>query len=228
MTKENIVYVDKETMEIKAERTEFSKTFYVTDTERKLVSSRSPIHVKDKKGNWVDITCEIKGNKPINCPYKASMLKDKVGYQMQQEGENGKFFVEIEILDVPYKKPEVEGNTAVWKDITPNVDVVMSFTPNNVQFFRILKNKKSRKTFDYRLVLDEKKAEHIAFGGQDAEGNAVHLEQVEKSSTKIKRKGLNLVEKVITDTFMQEVTTMNEKTRKRSWSKKMTYPVVIH
>ena len=34
--KENIVYVDKETMEIKSERTEFSKTFYVTDTERRF------------------------------------------------------------------------------------------------------------------------------------------------------------------------------------------------
>jgi len=223
MPKENIVYVNKETMEIEAERAEFSKTFYVTDTERKLVSSRSPIHVKDKKGNWVDITCEIKNNKPINCPYKAKMLKDKIGYQM----ENENIFIEMEI-DVPYKKPDIESNTAIWKNVTPGVDIVLSFAPTHVQFFRILKNKKARKTFDCRIVLDEKKAEHIAFGGQDAEGNAVHLEQVEKYSKNVKRKGLKLVEKVITDTFMQEVTTMNEKTRKRSWSKKVKYPVVIH
>ena len=65
MSKENIVYVDKETKEIKADRTEFSKTFYVTDTERQLVSSKSPIHVQNKKNEWVDITCEIKNGKVV-------------------------------------------------------------------------------------------------------------------------------------------------------------------
>ena len=222
MTKENIVYVDKETMEIKALRTEFSKTFYVTDTERRLEASRSPLHVQDKKGEWVDITCEIKNRKPTNCPYKAKMLKDKIGYQMQGE----ELYIEMEI-DIPYKEPIIEGNTAIWKDITPSVDIILSFMPNNVQFFRVLKSKKARKRFDYRIILNDKKAEHISFSGQDSEGKEVHLEQIERSSRNVKRKGLKLVEKVISDTFLQETTKMDEKTRKRSWSKKVKYPVVI-
>lgn len=222
MSEENVIIVNKETLEIPSMRTEYSKTFYVTDTERKLVASKVPLHVQDKKGEWVDITCEIKGNKPTNCPYTAKILKDKVGYQM----ENKDFYIEMEIIDVKYKKPTIEGNTAIWKNIVAGVDVVMTFTPSHVQFFRVIKNKNARKAFDYRIVLDEKKIEHISFNGHDAEGKGAHFEQTEKSTKKIKRKGINLVEKVITDKFMGEVAEMDEKTRKRSWSKKVKYPII--
>jgi len=231
--KENIVYVDKETMEIKSERTEFSKTFYVTDTERRLEASRSPLHVENKKGEWAEITCEIKGNKPINCPYKARMLKDRIGYSMERvvRDENDKETVhvtEMEIMDVPYTKPIIENNVAMWKNVTKGVDVVMTFTPQQVQMVRVVNNKSARKTFDYRIVVDEKVAENISFGGQDADGKAIHLEQKEKSSKSVKRKGLKLTEKIISDKFIPEVTEMDEVTRKRFWSKKVNFPVVIY
>lgn len=222
-TKETIVIVKKDTMEIPSMRTEFSKTFYVTDTERRLEASRSPIHVQNKKGEWDDITCEIKNNKPTKCPYKAKMLKDKVGYQMHKDD----MFIEMEI-DVPYKEPVVEGNMSTWKNITPGVDVVLAFGPTSVQFFRVVKNKSARKSFDYRIIINEKQAEHLSFAGQDSEGKEIHLEQKEKSTKKIKRNGLDLVEKVITDTFLKEVTDMDEVTRKRFWSKNVKYPVMIH
>lgn len=225
MPKENIVYVNKDTLEIEAMRTEFSKTFYVTDTERRLVSSRSPLHVKDKKGKWVDITCEIKNNKPINCPYKATMLKDKIGYKV----DYGKGrIIEMEILDLPYKQPKTENNTAIWEDIIKDMDVVLSFEPNFIKLLRILKSKDAKETINYKIVLNEKAADHIEFIGHDAENKVVHLEQKEISSKSVKRKGRKLVEKVISDTFIPEVTEMDPKTRKRYWSKNVKYPVVIH
>ena len=153
MSKENIVYVDKETMEIKAERTEFSKTFYVTDTERQLVSSKSPIHVQNKKGEWVDITCEIKNGKVTNSPYKAKLLKGKVGYQLERE----EMFVEMELSDAKYVDPVIEGSTATWKNLTPGVDVVVAFSQQGATLARILKNKSAKKSADYRLILPEER-----------------------------------------------------------------------
>jgi hypothetical protein len=220
---ENIVYVDKETMEIKAERTEFSKTFYVTDTERRLEASRSPIHVQNKKGEWDDITCEIKNNKVTKCPYKAKLLKDKIGYQLEQEDS----FIEIELSDAKYTTPVIEGNTATWKNLTAGVDVTIAFTPQGASLVRVLKNKSAKKSAEYRILLPEDRAEHISFNGKDAEGKNTHLEQKEKSSKNKKRKGTKLVEKVIIDKFCGEVAEIDEVTRKRSYSKDVAYPVVV-
>jgi hypothetical protein len=222
--KENVIIVKKDTLEIPSMRTEFSKTFYVTDTQRRLVSSRAPIHVKDKNGEWVDITCEIKRRKATYCPYDGKLLKDKIGYQMIKDD----LFIEIELLGFDYKEPIIEGNIAKWENVSKGVDVVIQFTPTHATIARILKNKSARKTCDYRIIMPEKRAEHISFGGMDSKSRKVHLEQKEKSVKKIKRKGKELVEKVITDRFLQETVNMDEVTRKREWVKEVEYPVVIH
>ena len=80
---------------------------------------------------------------------------------------------------------------------------------------------------DYRIVVKNELSDKIQFHGIDSEQKVVHLEQTEKSRKSVKRNGQKFTEIIITDKFMSEVTEMDEKTRKRSWSKDVKYPVII-
>jgi len=242
-------------MEIIEERTEYAKVYDLGGGLRRMVVSQEKVHILED-GKLVDITCEIQGRKVTRCPYKGEILEDKIGYRIERdievpiehekidiiededepalplepETKLRRSIVEIELLDIPFKAPVIEGNEALWEDVLPGVDVVMAFTPSGANFFITLKDENAQKSFDYRIMGPERMIKHLGFNGSDAEQKAIHLEQTEKSSKEIEKKdnGFQLIEKIISNTFLNEVTSMDEVTRKRSWSEKVKYPVILN
>ena len=211
-------------MEIVEERTEYAKVYDIGNNQRKMVVSYFPVHIKDKNGKWIDIACKIRGRKITKAPYEARLLKNKIGYQMK--APDGKL-IEIELIDVKIPKPTIINNAAVWENVTPGVDITIAFTSRTVMFYRTLKNKKCKKEFKFRILKEKDLTGSIIFIGQDSEGKKLELEQKQKSKKEIKKRGKTYEEEIVSDKFTGRVTIMDPKTRKRSWSEDVKYPVMI-
>ncbi len=213
--------------EIQELRKENAKTYKTLDGKQKLVAYVEPIHY-EKDGQLYDIDTTIQNEEVENAPYKGVLLKDKIGASITKEDE-GEITVEVaEIGWVPtgYKDPLFDGSKALYEDVVKDVDIVINFNDNGSNIWRVLKSPEAEKTIIWKITQDETLKEmgvNPVFYGHDSEGRPVQLK------TEIIDKLVENGKKIyyIKDVFTGKTLTVDEKTRVRSLSDEVTYPVMI-
>ena len=145
----------KETyQEVKELRSERSKTFLKPDGNFCLVASRTPYHYHD--GNrFREIDCTVDVDKVERTVYKARLLKDKIGYSFIYREDESRIDVRLDKIggvDVDYVDPIIEGNKAIWYDLSTDFD----FTLITCSFWWIKDNKfftKKYENHNYIIVI---------------------------------------------------------------------------
>ena len=212
--------------EIQELRKENAKTYKTLDGKQKLVAHIDPIHY-EKNGQLYDIDTTIQNEKVENTPYKGILLKDKIGVSItKDEGEITVEVAEIGWVPTGYKDPIFDENKALYEDVVKDVDIVINFTDTGSNIWRVLKSPEAEKTIIWKITQDEKLKEmrvNPVFYGMDAEGKPVQLK------TEIIDKLVENGKKIyyIKDVFTGKTLAVDEKTRVRSLSDKVTYPVMI-
>lgn len=207
--------------EIQELRKENTKTYKTLDGKQKLIAHIDPIHY-ERDGKLYDIDTSIQNGKVENVPYKGTILKDKIGVSIiKDEGE-----MTIEVEEIGYKYPLFSDSRATFEDVSKDVDIIINFTESGANVWRILKSPEAEKTIIWKITQDEKLKEmrvNPVFYGTDAEGRPVQL-KTEIISNLVKN-GKKIY--YIKDVFTGKTLAVDEKTRVRSLSDKVTYPVMI-
>jgi len=212
--------------EIVEMRTEFAKVFDIGSGKQQMVVRRDPMHYLDEHGNWEDLEFVIADGELQKACYDANLLPGKIGYRMtNKDGQ----VVEIELISVPedLKNPAAAGNTAVWENVTDGVNVSISFMIDKILFLIQLQHENTKREYTFRILKDKEMPGQVIFAGADAEGRPVNLEQNEGEKKEIERDGTTCEEGTITSKFTGKVIVMDAKTRKRTFSDDVKYPVTI-
>ena len=131
-------------------RAENSKTYKTLDDKQKLVAYAEPIHY-ERDGKLYDIDTTIQDGKVENAPYKGSILKDKIGVSIiKDEGE-----MTISVEEIGYKYPLFSDSRAMFEDVSKDVDIIINFTENGANVWRILKSPEAEKTIVWKITQDE-------------------------------------------------------------------------
>jgi len=203
--------------ELLHKRTENSKLFDLENGEKQLRVKMTPYHYRDANGDWQDCDCSVVNGKMEKAPYKIQLYTDKVGYYGVDP--NGKT-IELELENVTYKEPVVNGNTVTWEEIEPNVDFELQFNLMGIKVNRILKNPSANKGCSYRSYREEGCAGSVRHLGADATGRNTELNILEVPTARPN-------ENRITQAWTGKIMKMNPATRKREWSNDVSYPVRI-
>ena len=184
---------------------------------QRLVAKAGPIHYKDGRGDWQDVSTRIENGRVDKCAYSMELLVDKVGYKgVDPKGKE----VELELTGVSYKAPAIVGNRATWEEIEKDVNFYIEFTPKSIRVKRVLKTQSANKTAVFRSLREEGAAGKVVHLGIDGEGKKTKLIITEQPT------GVTN-EKRITQIFDNKVMKMDKATRKRKWSADVVYPVII-
>jgi hypothetical protein len=203
--------------ESKSLRTLRSKTYFLDTygTRRRLVSYLENIHYQADSG-LEEIDMNISDGKIHKCDYDIELLEGKVGYKgTDPKGKK----IELELLDVVHNPPEIDGNVAIYKNVSKDTDLQLIFLPDKIKVLRILKSNKAPLIARFRSNREVGAAGKLAHMGVDGKERRTKLtiDELDISET----------EKTITQIFDNKVIKTDPKTRKREWSEDITYPVVI-
>lgn len=198
-------------------RTLKSKTFILDThgTRRRLVTGINNIHYHGKDG-LEDIDMNIEDGKITKCDYNIELLEGKVGYKGIDP--NGKE-IELELLDVAYREPEIKNNVVTYEEVAKDTDLKLVFLPGKIKVLRILKSNEAPLIGRFRSKRQRGAAGKLYHKGIDSNKRRTKLTVSEEN--------VNNAEKIITQTFDNKVMHINPKTRKRSWSTEIAYPVII-
>lgn len=208
----------KEVMELRGTN---SKTYELDNGQKQLQGFHKPIHY-EKNGTMYDIDTNIQDGKVENTPYIAILSKDKIGFSFKKKKTGDKVKITLDKLgekEIPYQLPLIKGNEALYEDVDKDIDILIQFNNTGGRLFRILKTPEAeRKALFY--IEQDKDGLKVSpkFFGKDSEGRAVQLE----TKTEEIDSGL-----YIEDIFTGKTITVDEKTRVRSLSDEVTYPVTI-
>lgn len=208
----------KEVMELRGTNT---KTYELDNGQRQLQGFDKPIHY-EKNGIMYDIDSNIQDGKIENAPYIAILSKNKIGFSFKKKETGNRVKITLDKLgekEIPYQLPLIKGNSALYEDVDKDIDILIQFNNSGGRLFRILKTPEAeRKALFY--IEQDKDGLNISpkFFGKDSEGRALQLE------TKIEKTDSGLY---IEDIFTGKTITIDEKTRVKSLSDEVTYPVMI-
>ena len=263
MASNTIQELNNKYYELKSLRSINSKT-YLTGTnkrgqeQRRLVSSRTPLHYINEASEFKNINLNIEENKIEKNIYQARLLEDKIGYSIEKDGERidvklsnfdiPTYEVEVEaptvsgitpaeksgekIIEVRKVKPVINGNTALYENVDTDFDVMIEFRSMRVRVWKILKSDKAPKTFEFEIFEDKNIKELNVVDkivGSDDKGRQTISEKIsgEKQEilTEVSKKKVNTY--TITETFQDKVVAVDSKTRVRTESNEVEYPVRI-
>jgi hypothetical protein len=171
--------VSGERVEVTALRAESSTTYVNPDGSVTVESATGPVRVKDADGSWHDVdTTLVHGNGGIE-PRRAAAdirISDGGSGPLAQVTEGDKTLGIS--WDGKLPEPEIQGNTAVYSDVRPGQDLVVSALPEGFSHQLVLKERpkddvelripvvsdglKLRETSDDRLVWESDNGKHVA------------------------------------------------------------------
>lgn len=213
--------------EILEKRMTHSKTYKVGANRYKLFHSMMPMHYPDENDELqeVDLTIEEKNGKFIvdKTFYKLEIFKDKVGYRY--ESRKGGV---VEVSLVGGNKPIVEnkGDQLFWHGVGDGLDIKIILTPYRVEIFKLLQHDKAPRKLTWSIKEDEKG--HASFRrktlGADNKANAMEINTRVIGEKVNQGKREYLYEEEWTGRVGK---TVDKKTRRKEWSDKPIYPVII-
>jgi len=210
-----------------------SKTYLLDNGQNQLQGFKDPIHY-EKDGKLYDIDTNIQDGKVEHTPYIGTMLTDKIGLSIIKKADNKRIDVKLHKIgdkEIKYSLPLIEGNTATWEDVTKDVDIILEFGSTTARMWRKLKSPEAEKVAEWEIIEDGKLTKmglNPNFFGKDAEGRSLHLktEKLEEKEEKTKD-DKDIKRYLMRDTFTGQTIARDEKSRVKSLSDEVTYPVVI-
>ncbi len=208
----------KEVMELRGIN---SKTYELDNGQKQLQGFYKPIHY-EKNGIMYDIDTNIQDGKVENAPYVAILSKDKIGFSFKKKETGDQVKITLDKLgekEIPYQLPLIKGNSALYEDVDKDIDILIQFNNTGGRLFRILKTPEAERKASF-YIEQNKDGLNISpqFFGKDSEERTIQLE----TKTEETDSGL-----YVEDIFTGQTVTMDEKTRVRSLSDEVTYPVMI-
>jgi len=203
-------------------RGENSKTYELDNGQKQLQGFKKSIHYKDGK-ELKDIDTNIEGDRVTRAPYIAILTKDKIGFTFKKKETGEEILVELDRLgdkEIPYQLPLISGSSALYEDVDKDVDIKIQFNNTGGRMFRILKSPEAEKKAIFHIK-QNKKGLRISpkFIGTDAKGKPLELKTRPILETDY--------EVYIEDIFTGHTISVDEKTRVRSLSDEVDYPVII-
>jgi len=198
--------------------------------EYQLVGYDNPVHYKDEDGKFQDIDLTVIDGRVEKAPYIAELMTDKIGLSMTFRDTGQR--VDMILHDYPYKKPhKMEGNIVEFSDVGKDIDIVFEFAIDEVKIWRILKTSFASKNAHFESIIDIGEGEAgilPKFFGKDAKGRETILETTfDDSIEHITVSGKKVLRQHIYDKFTANVIKIDEKTRVRTPSDDVEYPVMI-
>ncbi|MGW1067145.1 DNRLRE domain-containing protein [Streptomyces aureus] len=168
-----------ERVEVVSLRTESSTTFVNPDGSVTVESSTGPIRVKDEDGTWHRVDTTLVHRDGVIQPRQAAVdirISDGGSGPVAEIGEGAK---SLGISwDGSLPKPEIEGSTAVYSDVQPGQDLVVTALPEGFSHQLVLKERPKdeielripvaaegltlRETADDRLLWESESGKHVA------------------------------------------------------------------
>lgn len=138
-------------IELKELRTSHAKTFDMGGGRRQIRASFLQKHI-EKNGKFEDVDTTIKNGKIRDGIYHADILKKSIGFKsIDRKTGNG---LTVEVAGAKYFEPEINGNSAIWKDAFPGVDIKLVFGLTGVRIYRILNNNSAEKSCVWKVTED--------------------------------------------------------------------------
>lgn len=215
-------------LELTEKRTLHSKTHDLGGGKFRLTASMIPMHYEEN-GQLLDIDMTIQNGVVNSGLYKVELMTDKIGFHAIDRGTNKRISVNLSKIgnqNVPYAVPTMEGNKAKWSSVKPGVDIEFIFNPHQVNIFRVLQNASAEKYAEWNVneEIGDKtiKMNDKVRGRDNAKNETKHTVVIAPPSTANNRKSY-----VIRDTFESKVFKRDSKTRVKTESTDVQYPVRI-
>ena len=218
-------------IELKHRRTANSKHYWHGSDNFTMVASKQPMHWEDEDGNLHDVDCSIIDGRVDKTFYKAELLTDKIGYRVYARKDNSKIDMILDKIDgvyIPYTiYTTISGNKAIWEDITPDLDVMIEFVDRNILVWRRIKSDKAAREVEFIVREDDEEerkavASSKAFG-YDADGKVVKA--TAEITNEKNEDGIHSY--TLKERWTGEVVVLDEKTRVKSLSQDVSYPVLL-
>ncbi len=200
-----------------------SKTYEMDNGQFQLRGWKEAIHYENKLGQLKEIDTNIDVDTVKKTPYVAHLTKDKIGFTLKKKSTKEQVEVRLERLgdkEISYQLPLIERNTAFYEDVDKDIDILIEFNNNGARLFRILKTPEAERKAIFHIK-QQKDGFKISpkFFGTDAKGRPLDLKTKPILETDY--------EIFIEDVFTGKTITVDKKTRVRSLSDEVTYPVKI-
>jgi len=208
--------------EIKKLRGENNKTYKLDNGQYQLQGFKKAIHYKDN-GELKEIDPNIEGDRVTRAPYIAVLTKDKIGFTFKKKETNEEVVIQLDRLgdkEIPYQLPLINGNRALYEDVDKDINILIEFSNTGGRMFRILKSPEAEKKAIFHIKQNDKGLKiSPRFFGSDSKGRPLELKTKLILETDY--------EVYIEDIFTGNIILVDEKTRVRSLSDKVEYPVHI-
>ncbi len=199
-----------------------SKTYKLDNGQNQLQGFKTDVHYKDGK-ELKDIDPNIEGDRVTRAPYIAILTKDKIGFTFKKKETDEEILIELERLgdkEIPYQLPLISGSNAFYEDVDKDIDILIQFNNTGGRMFRILKSPEAEKKAVFHIKQGEKGLRiSPKFFGHDSKGRPLNLKTKSMLETDY--------EVYIEDIFTGQTINIDEKTRVRSLSDEVEYPVKI-
>jgi len=201
----------------------------------RMVCSMAPLHYKDAQGKMQDIDPEVSTEGVASkVRYKGSFDQHKYGYSFIDEAGT---LLSVELLGtvnaggkvtpVGHKPAATDKNIASWDAVGKDLDFKVIFEAGRVKLFRTLKSDKAPRKYRWRIIREKGTKSRVLFNGWDKRQRAaeVNVTVISESDTVVD--GRPCTEFILEDEWTGRVKVQDKVTRKRTWSDKPEYPVVI-
>lgn len=214
--------------ELTEKRTLHSKTHDLGNGQHRLVASMIPMHYEEA-GVLHDIDMTIQNGVVNSGIYKVELLADKIGFKAIDRASGKAITVSLGKLgghNVSYSAPTIDGNKVTWTAVRTGTDVEFIFNPHQVNIFRVLQNAQAEKSahWDIEEELGEKviKMNTRVVGRDAAKKETKHTVLITPPEETPNRKRYT-----IHDTFESKVFNRDRRTRVKTESDEVSYPVRI-
>lgn len=201
-----------------SQRTEHRQVFDIGPAQKRIRVGMRPIFYRNERGDLSPISTDIENGRVYKCDYDVSLLPaGRIGYEGTDP--NGKR-VELELDDVTYSAPVIEGNKATYVGVSSGVDFVLTFMKQGIKAERVLHNAQAQKQGVYRSYREDGAAGKLLHMGEDRAGRKTEINTVKELPHP--QGGVR-----IRQTWSGRVMKMDRATRVRGWSTEVEYPVRI-
>lgn len=210
-------------------RTEFSKTYYRGDDVYELISMQSPQHYLAEDNTFQDINTTIVNGHVDKTIYRASLLPNEFGYQIQNKNDQGGFVIKLKSIggiQPAYREPRIEKNTAIWENIVDGIDLEIIFNKTSAHLVRHIKTPQAPNDFIWSVEEDiGKKSMSLRkeINGYDSKERPTLNERIKLAEET--RGGKIYYE--YNDLFKRSIIEMDKNTRRKKLAKNVNYPVEL-
>jgi len=220
--------------EVKLRRTTHSKTYHISNKTYRTFQTITPIHWIDENDDLrtIDLTPVDKGDHWFidKAPYTLKVYKDTLDVDYTSDlGGNTKIKL-MKIGDVPVTalniEPIIDDEGITFKNVKPNLDLQLKIGPMGIEWYKVLHNNTVATKFEWEVLEDKDKTtgHRPKAIGKDAGNN--HIELINNKEQIDDVLGQNCFK--MTEEFTGRIKVVqNNKTRVKSWSTNVTYPVTI-